>query len=170
VAIRKDDLEKCPGVPRRGSISLRDTRIARSAGKGKSDHPERPEPRGVQLVGHLAGGLVRAGRSDLRGLRAGSAICPPSPRSAPSNTARNVLDDAHSPVGVKAGIKIGTRIPGVFEVGVIQGRTERLFAAVHHNTPRGVRVRLVGTAYDEWIVGCADPEAVAAGLGLPAGA
>ena len=79
-----------------------------------------------------------------------------------------VLDDAHGPAGIKAGIKIGTRLPGVIEVGVIQGRTKRLFAAVHHNTPRGLRVRLDGTAYDEWIVGCADPEAVAAGLGLPA--
>ena len=49
-------------------------------------------------------------------------------------------------------------------------KVERLFAAVHHNTPSGLPVRLNGTAYDEWIVGCADPEAVAAGLGLPAGA
>ena len=81
-----------------------------------------------------------------------------------------VLDDAHDPVGIKAGIKIGTRLPGVIEVGVIQGATRRLFAAVHHDTPRGLRIRFDGTAYDEWIVGCADPEAVAAGLGLPAGA
>jgi uncharacterized protein len=81
-----------------------------------------------------------------------------------------VLDDAHAPVGVHAGIKIGTRIPGVVEVGTVQGRTKRLFAAVHRDTPRGLRIRLEGTAYDEWIVGCADPEAVAAGLGLPAGA
>jgi hypothetical protein len=40
---------------------------------------------------------------------------------------------------------------------------------VHHDTPRGLRVRLEGSSYDEWIVGCADPEAVAAGLGLPEG-
>jgi hypothetical protein len=113
---------------------------------------------GNQLVLHLSGAeRVEGVHGDLR---------------APLSAVRGieVLDDAHSPVGVKAGFKIGTRIPGVIEVGVIQGRTKRLFAAVHHNTPRGVRVRLVGTAYDEWIVGCADPEAVAAGLGLPAGA
>jgi hypothetical protein len=113
---------------------------------------------GNELVLHLSGAeRVEGVHGDLR---------------APLSAVRgiDVLDDAHSPVGVKAGFKIGTRIPGVFEVGVIQGRTKRLFAAVHHNTPRGVRVRLVGTAYDEWIVGCADPEAVAAGLGLPAGA
>ena len=50
-----------------------------------------------------------------------------------------------------------------------RARPSRLFAAVHRNTPRGLRVRLEGTGYDEWIVGCADPEAVAAGLGLPGG-
>ena len=111
---------------------------------------------GNELVLHLSGaeraesvhGDLRAPLSAVRGIE--------------------VLDDAHGPAGIKAGIKIGTRIPGVIEVGVIQGRTKRLFAAVHHNTPRGLRVRLDGTAYDEWIVGCADPEAVAAGLGRPA--
>jgi hypothetical protein len=80
-----------------------------------------------------------------------------------------ILDDAHGPVGIRSGVKIGTRIPGVVEVGTVLGRTERLFAAVHHDTPRGLRVRLEGSSYNEWIVGCADPEAVAAGLGLPAG-
>jgi uncharacterized protein len=91
---------------------------------------------------------------------------------APLSAVRGVevLDAAHAPVGVHAGIKIGTRIPGVVEVGTVQGPTRRLFAAVHRDTPRGLRVRLEGTGYDEWIVGCADPEAVAAGLGLPAGA
>lgn len=78
----------------------------------------------------------------------------------------DVLDDAHGPVGIRAGLKIGTRIPGVVEVGIVQGRTRRLFAAVHHDTPRGVRVRLDGTPFDEWIVGCPDPEAVLARLGL----
>jgi hypothetical protein len=113
---------------------------------------------GNELVLHLSGAeKVEGVHGDLR---------------APLSAVRGieVLDDAHGPAGIKAGIKIGTRIPGVIEVGVIQGRTKRLFAAVHHDTPRGLRVRLVGTAYDEWIVGCANPEAVAAGLGLPAGA
>jgi len=91
---------------------------------------------------------------------------------APLSAVREVevLDDAHDPVGVHAGFKIGTRIPGVIEVGTVQGRTRRLFAAVHRDTPRGLRVRFEGTEYDEWIVGCADPESVIAGLGLPAGA
>jgi hypothetical protein len=90
---------------------------------------------------------------------------------APLSSVRGVevLDDAHGPVGIRAGIKIGTRIPGVIEVGIVQGRARRLFAAVHHDTPRGLRIRLEGTHYDEWIVGCADPEKIAAQLGLPEG-
>jgi len=81
-----------------------------------------------------------------------------------------VLDDAHAPAGIHAGVKIGTRVPGVIEVGTVQGLTRRLFAAVHHDTPRGLRIRLDGTGFDGWIVGCADPEAVVARLGLPTGA
>ncbi len=77
-----------------------------------------------------------------------------------------VLDDAHTPAGIHAGVKLGTRIPGVVEVGTVQGRTTRLFVAVHHDTPRGLRVRLESSVYDEWIVGCTDPETVAASLGL----
>jgi len=113
---------------------------------------------GNQLVLHLSGAeKLESVHGDLR---------------APLSAVRGVevLDDAHGPVGVHAGIKIGTRIPGVVEVGIVQGRDHRLFAAVHSDTPRGVRVRFEGTNYDEWIVGCADPEAVAARLGLPAGA
>jgi hypothetical protein len=79
----------------------------------------------------------------------------------------DVLNDAHEPAGFHAGIKIGTRLPGVIEVGTIQGRHKRIFAAVHHDTPRGLRVRLDGTAYDEWIVGADDPEGVATQLGIP---
>ena len=39
---------------------------------------------------------------------------------------------------------------------------QRLFAAVHRDTPRGVRVDFDGTDYDAWIVGCSDPEAIKA--------
>jgi hypothetical protein len=79
-------------------------------------------------------------------------------------TGVEVLEDAHGPVGITAGVKVGTRIPGVIEVGIIRGATKKLFAVVHHDTPRGVRVRLSGVPWDEWIVGCTDPEAVAARL------
>jgi len=76
-----------------------------------------------------------------------------------------VLDDAHEPAD--HGLKIGDRVPGVVEVGTIHTSGRKIFAAVHHDTPRGVRVLLEGASHDEWIVGCADPEAVAAGLPLP---
>ena len=76
----------------------------------------------------------------------------------------DLLDDAHAPAGIGAGVKIGTRLPGVIEVGTIQGLKRRLFAAVHHDTPRGLRVRLQGLSYDEWIVGLSDPEGKLADL------
>jgi hypothetical protein len=113
---------------------------------------------GNQLVLHLsAAEKLESVHGDLR---------------APLSAVRGVevLDDAHAPVGVRAGIKIGTRIPGVIEVGTVLGHERRLFAAVHSDTPRGLRVRFEGTGYDEWIVGCADPETVAARLGRPADA
>lgn len=71
-----------------------------------------------------------------------------------------ILDDAHEPAD--HGWKIGERLPGVVEVGTILVQGRKIFAAVHHDTPRGVRVLLDGPDYDEWIVGCADPEQVAA--------
>lgn len=73
-----------------------------------------------------------------------------------------VLDDAHGELrwrGLKAP---GTRIPGVVEVGTFRLKDRKIFAAVHHDTPRGVRVLLDGANYDELVVGCADPESVAA--------
>lgn len=102
-----------------------------------------------QLVLHLSGlEKVEGVHHDLR-----------VPLSAVRSV--EVLDDAHGPVGIGAGIKIGTRLPGVIEVGTVLG-PRKIFAAVHHDTPRGVRVELEGTSYDEWIVGCADPESVVA--------
>lgn len=71
-----------------------------------------------------------------------------------------VLQDAHRPAD--GGIRIGTRIPRVIELGTFYLRGGRkIFAAVHHDTPRGLRVVLEGCSYDEWIVGAADPETVA---------
>jgi hypothetical protein len=80
-----------------------------------------------------------------------------------------VLDDAHA--AADDGFKlIGTGLPRVVEVGIYRAYGGRkVFAAVHRDTPRGVRVLLEGCRYDEWIVGCADPEGVIAGLGLPPG-
>jgi hypothetical protein len=75
-----------------------------------------------------------------------------------------VIEDAHRRAGIGSGVKVGTRIPGVIEVATIRGLTQKIFAAVHHDTPRGVCVSLDGTQWDEWIVGCTDPEDVAATL------
>ena len=79
---------------------------------------------------------------------------------APLSAVRSVevLDDAHEPAD--HGFKVGERLPGVSEVAVVRAGGQRLFAAVHHDTPRGVRVDFDGTDYDAWIVGCADPEAI----------
>jgi hypothetical protein len=76
-----------------------------------------------------------------------------------------IVQDAHEPAD--HGFKVGMRLPGVAEVAIVRAGGRKIFAAVHHDTPRGVRVLLDGTSYDEWIVGCADPEAVAAGLSWP---
>jgi hypothetical protein len=70
-----------------------------------------------------------------------------------------VLEDAHEPAD--HGIKLGTRIPGRTEVGTVRGDGRNIFAAVLPDTPRGLRIVLDGSFYHEWIVGCADPEAVA---------
>ena len=83
---------------------------------------------------------------------------------APLSAVRSVevLDDAHEPVD--HGFKVGERLPGVSEVASVRTGGQRIFAAVHHDTPRGVRVVFEGAAYDAWIVGAADPEKVAAEL------
>ena len=90
---------------------------------------------------------------------------------APLSAVRGVeiLDDAHGPVGIGSGLKIGTRLPGMIEVGTILA-PQKLFAVVHNDTPRGLRITLEGTAYDQWIVGLVDPETVVATLGLPTSA
>ncbi len=73
-----------------------------------------------------------------------------------------VLDNAHEPAD--HGFKVGERLPGVSEIGSIHDRGKTIFAAVHHDTPRGILVRLSGVNYDEWVVGCADPEGVASAI------
>jgi hypothetical protein len=74
-----------------------------------------------------------------------------------------VLEDAHRAAGLRAGIKVGTRLPGIVEVGRVVGLHAQRFVAVHHDTPRGVRIRFDGASgFDEWIVGCEDPEALTA--------
>lgn len=69
-----------------------------------------------------------------------------------------VLENAHEPAD--RGFKVGERIPGSSEVAVVRTGGQKLFAVVHRDTPRGVRVAFNGTDYDAWIVGCTDPESV----------
>jgi hypothetical protein len=71
-----------------------------------------------------------------------------------------ILDDAHAAAGLLAGLKVGTRLPGVIEVGRVYG-DKRRFAAVHHDTPRGLRLVFDDENFDEWIVGAADPDSLA---------
>jgi len=74
-------------------------------------------------------------------------------------TSVQVLEDAHE--SADAGFKvIGGRLPGNFEIGTFFAAGQRIFAAVHHDTPRGLLITFQGAHYAAWIVGCADPEAV----------
>ena len=78
----------------------------------------------------------------------------------PASSVRDVevLDDVvHAVHGLKFP---GARWPGRFAIGTfyLPGET-KTFAVVHHDTPRGLRVRLDDAAFDELVVGCADPEA-----------
>lgn len=75
-----------------------------------------------------------------------------------------VLDDIERWTKVGAGFKVGMRLPGVATVATVRGHGEKVFVAVHRHTPRGVQVHLQDADWDAWIVGCADPEAVAAAL------
>jgi hypothetical protein len=75
-----------------------------------------------------------------------------------------VLDDAHSWTDIGTGFKVGMRVPCVASVATVRGHGEKVFVAVHRDTPRGVRVRLADARWDEWIVGCPDPEAVVAAV------
>lgn len=101
---------------------------------------------GDELVLQLtAGEKLEAVHGDLR-----------APRSAVASV--EVLEDAHEPAD--HGLKVGERLPGYSEVAVVRTHGARLFAVVHHETPRGVRINFAGTDYDAWIVGSADPESL----------
>jgi hypothetical protein len=107
---------------------------------------------GGELVLHLsAAEKAEAVHGDLR---------------VPLSAVRGVelIDDARDWTGIGVGFKVGMRVPGVATVATVRGHGEKVFIAVHSDTPRGVRVRLADAPWDEWIVGCADPEAVAATL------
>lgn len=60
----------------------------------------------------------------------------------------------------------GLFLPGVNAVGMFHYQGKKTFAVVHHGMRRAVRVTLEGAACDALIVGCEDPEAVAASIGI----
>lgn len=76
-----------------------------------------------------------------------------------SVTGVEVLDDA---IDAVHGFRVGTRVPGAVAVGTFTARDAKTFAVVHHDTPRGVLVKLTDDRFDQLIVGCDDPESVAA--------
>jgi hypothetical protein len=71
-----------------------------------------------------------------------------------------VVDDAVHAVNAFTK-SVGASWPGLFVIGTFHSQGSKVFAVVHHGTPRGVRVRLDGANFDELLVGCDDPEEVA---------
>jgi hypothetical protein len=71
-----------------------------------------------------------------------------------------VVDDAVHAVNAYRK-SVGAAWPGRFVIGTFRSEDAKIFAVVHHSTPRGVRVRLDGTNFDQLLIGCADPEEVA---------
>ncbi|MGO9659819.1 MAG: hypothetical protein ACLP7F_15875 [Acidimicrobiales bacterium] len=74
-----------------------------------------------------------------------------------------VVDDAVHAVNAFTK-SVGAAWPGLFVIGTFHSEGTKVFAVVHHGSPRGVRVRLEGVNFDELLVGCGDPEGVAGRL------
>ncbi len=53
---------------------------------------------------------------------------------------------------------------GHLTVGAFESGGLKTFAVVHHDQPKGLRIHLVGEQFDQWIVGCVDPESVLVSL------
>ncbi len=100
---------------------------------------------GNELVLHLSGVEKAEGiHGDLR-----------VPVSAVKSV--ELLNNAHEAADF-LGFRSGTRVFGIVEVGTIRGAHKKVFAVVHHDTPRGVRITLNDQDQDEWVVGCTNPE------------
>lgn len=76
----------------------------------------------------------------------------------------DILDDAiHQIHGLRPqGLKItGSYVPGRLAMGTyLAGLHKPVFAAIHHDTERGVRIRLKDWQYSAVLIGCPDPESV----------
>lgn len=80
-----------------------------------------------------------------------------------------VVDDALHAVSAFTK-SVGASLPGRFVIGTFH-TDGKVFAVVHHSTPRGVRVRLEGGNFDQLLVGCHDPEGTVTRIGadVPSG-
>lgn len=75
-----------------------------------------------------------------------------------------ILEDTiHAVHGIKFP---GTAVPGVLAVGTFISGEGTVFAIVHHNTKRGLKLTLTGESFDAFIVGFEEPEQVADLLGI----
>lgn len=75
-----------------------------------------------------------------------------------------VVDDViHAVHGMKMP---GSRIPGVLAFGTFISGQETIFAVVHHQHKRGVKVVLQGARYHALIIGAEDPEQLVSALGF----
>ncbi len=77
-----------------------------------------------------------------------------------SVSAIDVVDDAQEWTRIRTGFKVGMRLPGVASVATVYKQGRKLFVAVHEATVRGLRVTFSDQSWDEWVVGCEEPEAV----------
>ena len=78
-----------------------------------------------------------------------------------------IINDAIEMTRIKTGFKVGMRAPGYATVAIVRRPGYKAFVAVHHDTPKAIRVSVKGDySYNEWIVGVADPESVLASLKL----
>jgi len=69
----------------------------------------------------------------------------------------NTLDFVH-------GLRVGTGIPGSTAIGTFTSSAARIFGVIHHGEHRGVRIVLEGADFDEILIGCDDPEAMASSI------
>jgi hypothetical protein len=65
------------------------------------------------------------------------------------------------------GLRVGTGIPGSTAIGTFTSSTAKIFGVIHHGKHRGVRITLEGADFDEILIGCDDPEAVASAIPIP---
>lgn len=62
----------------------------------------------------------------------------------------------------------GTYLPGRLAVGTfLNGKHRPVFAAVHRDQARGIRISLDGARYSQLLISCADPEAELQRLTMP---